>query len=356
MISVRTRHFGLRTIAPPGRPDAPVRFVERAGSHPEPTRPRTERIYVPSRWERHFPWILDVTAALDPEPVLGRVAGAAEPLSRMVEASAVSMAGGLEKVGRRTTAAGRRVATAAGRVLAALPLPGAVRRSMWIDPPRPRRPDDTVHTAYRREYRAALPTAIMTAAALHAVVFMFAPPIPVADLASPADELVAVDLPPEVAIPAPPPPLARPATPIIASSEIAADVTIAPTTFDAFADVELPQPPPPTEEVVGTSSAASFTPYTVAPRIVNLDEIYALMARQYPPMLRRAGIGGTVRIMALVNADGAVERAQIAEGSGYGDLDDAAMEVAMHIRCSPAMNRDTPVAAWIGVPLEFSVR
>ena len=46
----------------------------------------------------------------------------------------------------------------------------------------------------------------------------------------------------------------------------------------------------------------------------------------YPAVARRREQQGTVTVRVLVGADGAVERAEVAESSGFDSLDDAALE------------------------------
>ena len=39
--------------------------------------------------------------------------------------------------------------------------------------------------------------------------------------------------------------------------------------------------------------APTFTPYTIEPEITNKREVAAALRREYPPLLRDAGVGGT---------------------------------------------------------------
>jgi TonB family protein len=96
--------------------------------------------------------------------------------------------------------------------------------------------------------------------------------------------------------------------------------------------------------------------FTVAPSITNRDDIVAEMERQYPPLLRDAGVGGTVRIMMFVDAEGVLTDLRIHESSGHQALDDGAMRVARTFRFNPALDGDTPVATWIQFPITFQVR
>lgn len=100
----------------------------------------------------------------------------------------------------------------------------------------------------------------------------------------------------------------------------------------------------------------TFTPFTVAPSIQNRDEVVAAMAREYPPELRDAGIGGTVRVYFFINEDGTAEQVRIDQSSGHPEIDEAAMNVAGAYRFSPALNRDEKVPVWVSFPITFQVR
>ena len=62
----------------------------------------------------------------------------------------------------------------------------------------------------------------------------------------------------------------------------------------------------------------------------------------------------TVRV--LVGADGAVERAEVAESSGFDSLDDAALEtVRSRWRFVPARHDGLAVESWVLVPIRFAL-
>jgi protein TonB len=166
--------------------------------------------------------------------------------------------------------------------------------------------------------------------------------------------LEAIELPPEIEIPPPPQQIARPATPIIATADIDEDITIAPTTFEDNPVEDLP--PPPEQTATDLSAAPTFTPFTVAPSILNRSDVVRAMEREYPPLLRDAGIGGTVRVYFFIDEGGRVQDRQIDQSSGHQALDDAAMAVSEIYRFSPALNRDKKVPVWVSFPITFQVR
>jgi protein TonB len=158
---------------------------------------------------------------------------------------------------------------------------------------------------------------------------------------------------PVVDIPEAPEPLDRPALPIISAVELTEDVTIGSTDFRDNPVDKLP--PPPTDVRPDVARGGDFTPFTVAPRVLNADEVVRAMRREYPPVLRDAGIGGTVKVLFSIDDDGRVLETSIEVGSGYAALDEAALAVADVIRFSPAMNRDRRVAVRVAFPVVFQV-
>jgi TonB family protein len=97
----------------------------------------------------------------------------------------------------------------------------------------------------------------------------------------------------------------------------------------------------------------AYTPYTERPDITNRSEVFRALEREYPPLLRDAGIGGSARVWFLVDARGVVRKIQIDESSGHEALDDAAIRVAEVIRFTPARNREKLVPVWISLPITF---
>ena len=195
---------------------------------------------------------------------------------------------------------------------------------------------------------------MIAATLIHFGVFAFWPELTAEDFSFVSEELEAIELPPEIEIPPPPQAISRPATPVIAEAAIDEDITIAPTTFEDNPVEDLP--PPPEEAGTDLSSAPTFTPFTVAPEIQNRTEVIRAMEREYPPLLRDAGIGGTVRVYFFIDENGQVQDRRIDQSSGHQALDQAALNVAGVYRFSPALNRDKKVPVWVSFPITFQVR
>lgn len=106
----------------------------------------------------------------------------------------------------------------------------------------------------------------------------------------------------------------------------------------------------------GPEAGPRFTPFTVAPSLLNLDEVREALIRAYPVELREAGIGGRVNVWFYIDDEGRIQRTLIDVSSGHEALDEAAMNVAAVYRFSPAMNREERVAVWVSLPITFAVR
>lgn len=216
----------------------------------------------------------------------------------------------------------------------------------------------TAHERFKRHSSAVTGEALVLATVIHFVVLMWFPAVRAPDVSYGIAELSMVDLPPEVDIPPPPQSIARPAAPVIsASADVAEDITIALTTFEAQPSAALPPPPPASAgDEKDLAAAPVFTPYTVSPVLRNRSEVSDELARRYPPLLRDAGIGGTSVLWFFIDEEGRVVRTQVHRSSGRPELDEAAARVADVMRFSPAMNRDHKVPVWVQLPIAFSVK
>jgi protein TonB len=76
----------------------------------------------------------------------------------------------------------------------------------------------------------------------------------------------------------------------------------------------------------------------------------------YPAIARRRAEQGTVTVSVLVGADGSVERAEVADSSGFDTLDAAALEtVRSRWRFVPARRGGHAVESWVLVPIRFAL-
>ena len=208
---------------------------------------------------------------------------------------------------------------------------------------------------FKRSFGSWFWGSMIAATVLHFMLFQFWPTQTAAELSFTAEELKLIELPPEIEIPPPPEAISRPATPVMAVTEIDDDITIAPTTF-ADNPVDVLPPPPIHEGDADLSAAPVFTPMTVAPEIRNRREVEAALLREYPVLLRNAGIGGQVVVWFFISEEGTVLDRRVSQSSGLTLLDDAALQVADVFRFTPALNRERIVQVWIQLPITFRVQ
>lgn len=208
----------------------------------------------------------------------------------------------------------------------------------------------------RASWNSVVWIGIIVSTVIHFIFFVFWPQFTAEDIALTAAELELAEIVPEVEIPPAPEAISRPATPVVAEGlEIDEDVTIAPTTFAENPVSDLPAPPE-EKRIRDLSAAPTFTPFTVKPDLRNRREVAAALTREYPPLLRDAGIGGTVLVWFFIDEDGRVRETLVKQTSGQRALDRAALAVAQVFRFSPALNRDKRVPVWISLPIIFQSR
>jgi protein TonB len=189
----------------------------------------------------------------------------------------------------------------------------------------------------------------------------FAPPH--RSLVQMAPIVVSLITPPPLALPPPPPkpPVAHraapnePATkilrkpveppPIVSEAPAISPITVAPP---------APQPPAPPTEVVVVAPPASPPPLPVEPPRFNADYLQN-PAPAYPPLARRMKEQGRVLVRVLVSADGAPERIELKTSSGFPRLDQSALETIRQWKFVPARQGEQKVAAWVLVPITFSL-
>jgi protein TonB len=215
---------------------------------------------------------------------------------------------------------------------------------------------NTANDRFKRGFGDWFWYSIAGAAMFHLVLFAFFPDLSAADVSFSNDSMEAIDIPDDIKIPPPPEQIARPATPVVSAADISEDITIAPTTFDANPIENLPPPPSASSGDADLSAAPVFTPMTVAPELLNRSEVERALVRNYPPLLRDAGIGGSPTVHFFIDENGRVLRRLLSKQSGYAALDEAAMAVAEVMRFSPALNRDKKVQVWVEIPIVFTAK
>jgi periplasmic protein TonB len=215
---------------------------------------------------------------------------------------------------------------------------------------------DTANDRFKRGFGDLFWYGIAVAAVVHTLLFAFWPEMTAADMSMTTQELQAIDIPDNIEIPPPPEQIARPATPVVSAAQIDDNITIAPTTFEHNTIDNLPPPPSASGRGDDLSAAPQFTPMTQRPELRNSGDVQRALVRNYPPLLRDAGIGGTAVVWFFIDEKGEVLRTQLSKSSGYPALDEAANNVAQMMRFTPAKNRDKIVQVWVEIPIVFTAR
>lgn len=78
-------------------------------------------------------------------------------------------------------------------------------------------------------------------------------------------------------------------------------------------------------------------------------------APRYPEAARELGEQGKVLVRALINTDGTVAQLALRRSSGHASLDRSALDTVKQWRFVPARRGSSAVAAWVVVPITFSL-
>lgn len=93
------------------------------------------------------------------------------------------------------------------------------------------------------------------------------------------------------------------------------------------------------------------------PDLSNRAEVGRLIARNYPPLLRDAGVTGSVTLRMRVLEDGHVDPESISiENSTHEAFGDAAKRVVERMRFRPAKVGGKAVKVWVTLPVTFQLQ
>ena len=175
-----------------------------------------------------------------------------------------------------------------------------------------------------------------------------------------------IEPPAPKAVPPPPPPLPplvkqpvakQPVAPPAPQPVAIADPTPAP---NAPVGITVPQPPPPpvAAAVIATPAPApAAPPAPPPPPKVELPSTNAEYLQNpkpvYPAMSKRLNEQGKVLVRVLIGIDGAPQKSEIRQSSGFERLDQAAQNTVMAWRYVPGKRGSVPEAMWFVVPITF---
>lgn len=224
--------------------------------------------------------------------------------------------------------------------------------------------------AVLRDYGTELrPSALglATVVGLHALVFWALLQMNVVRLPD-ALAVLTVDLikppevvkPPEPPVPPPPPPKPRPVekrpeprpiqlpVQLAAPEESPAPPTVAvppaPTFVEPLPAIQAPPAPPAPPAPVQTMQPRFDADYLENPK------------PPYPSLSRRMGEEGRVVLRVQVRADGSAGEVLLHASSGSPRLDQSALDTVRRWKFVPARRGDEAVAAWVQVPIVFSLK
>lgn len=150
------------------------------------------------------------------------------------------------------------------------------------------------------------------------------------------------------------PPIKPPTSPQTPTPLLTAEVDRRPAIV-APAPAEVAAPPTPPAPVAAMAPPAPPPPAPLVPPSFNaayLDNPKPV----YPLAARRMEEQGTVMLRVYVSATGLPERVQVHSSSGSLRLDQAARDAVQGWKFVPARQGQESVAAWIAVPIVFSLK
>jgi len=112
-----------------------------------------------------------------------------------------------------------------------------------------------------------------------------------------------------------------------------------------------------TSQANNPSGAATTSAPAAPPSPARFDAAYLRNpAPAYPPESRRRGEEGRTLLRVRVLADGSPEEVHLHLGSGFERLDQAAIDAVRRWKFVPAQQGGSAIAAWVIVPIQFSLR
>lgn len=209
----------------------------------------------------------------------------------------------------------------------------------------------TANDRLKDSFQLRLALSFMAAVVLHTMVFELWPAMRTEPIGIPSGMMDVVNMP-VVDIPPTPEAIPRPALPVPSATVAMTDELPPIIGWQQAAALPAPTPAPVAD---AGDKRVPFVTVQVWPSLLNPEAVERALTREYPPLLRETGVGGTVHLLVHVDARGNVLETRVGQSSGMESLDGAALRVADTFRFRPAMNRDRPVEVWIRLPVTFRV-
>ncbi len=151
-----------------------------------------------------------------------------------------------------------------------------------------------------------------------------------------------------------PPPPPKPPIPIEApSDDVLDDVEIGSTEIDVNEVVEAPPPPKEDKKIIEEEPTYFVAVEEMPEPIGGIQAIQSKIV--YPEIAKRAGVEGKVYVLAFVNEQGSVTKAEILKGLGAG-LDEAALNAVKQTKFKPGKQRGKPVKVQVSIPIVFKLQ
>jgi protein TonB len=123
-------------------------------------------------------------------------------------------------------------------------------------------------------------------------------------------------------------------------------------TPDAPTGVITPAPPAATVTQAPTAPPAPPAPPAVQLPSSNADYLQNPKPA-YPPLSKRMGEQGKVIVRVLIGVDGAAQKAEVRQSSGFERLDQAALNTVLKWRYVPGKRGGVAEEMWFNVPINF---
>lgn len=153
--------------------------------------------------------------------------------------------------------------------------------------------------------------------------------------------------------PRPPQPVKAP--PILAAPQEVPAPYVAPAPAPMQTPAPVQTPAPAVTSAPAPAPIPGPAPAPVVPPNFNADYLRN-PAPAYPAMARRMGQQGKVVLRVFVNPGGAAAQVEVRASSGSDLLDNAALDAVRRWRFVPARRGDQPVAAWVLIPITFTLQ